>query len=45
VEPFQDDIMSRRLDELTHQMRLLTLSRRGALSRGQAHPQRSRTGL
>jgi hypothetical protein len=26
VEPFQDDILSRRLDDLTHQVRMLTLS-------------------
>ncbi len=26
MEPFQDDIVSRRLDDLTHQMRMLTLS-------------------
>jgi hypothetical protein len=26
MEPFQDDILSRRLDDLTHQMRMLTLS-------------------
>jgi hypothetical protein len=26
VEPFQDDIVSRRLDDLTHQVRMLTLS-------------------
>lgn len=26
MEPFQDDILSRRLDDLTHQLRMLTLS-------------------
>ena len=26
MEPFQDDILSRRLDDLTHQVRMLTLS-------------------
>jgi hypothetical protein len=26
MEPFQDDILSRRLDDLTHQMRMLYLS-------------------
>jgi predicted RNA-binding protein len=26
VEPFQDDILTRRLDDLTHQIRMLTLS-------------------
>jgi predicted RNA-binding protein len=26
VEPFQDDILSRRLDDVTHQLRMLTLS-------------------
>ena len=26
MEPFQDDIVSRRLDDLTHQVRMLTLS-------------------
>ena len=26
MEPFQDDILSRRLDDVTHQLRMLTLS-------------------
>jgi hypothetical protein len=26
VEPFQDDILSRRLDDMTHQLRMFTLS-------------------
>ena len=26
MEPFQDDILTRRLDDLTHQLRMLTLS-------------------
>ena len=26
MEPFQDDILSRRLDDLTHQMRMLSLN-------------------
>ena len=38
MEPFQDDILSRRLDDLTHQLRMLTLSFSTFQQVGSRHP-------